>query len=257
MAEQFPFGQPIQPVTWPHPGRKQVLIIGVYPSAVHARWVDVDGRIRIRAVAVANEPEPFWLGQDAEEHIEAVAATVPPVAGRLIAASEYNGPSGQALDASVLGPLGLTRDHIRVADIDNRYMANSAQQKATAGYCQLLASKGLVPPVSWRRRRPVTKIPADRSPSLVDEFDEAAPEWVITLDDEPLRALGLERLTMDNYGKPTSTLVAGHKVQLLRLVHTRQQAGHGASSPAWAQAHRHWAAGQGAAAVRHAINPGW
>jgi hypothetical protein len=66
----------------------------------------VDGRIRIRAVAVANEPEPFWTGQDAEARIEAVAATVPPVVGRLIAASGYNGPSGQALDTSVLDPLG-------------------------------------------------------------------------------------------------------------------------------------------------------
>ena len=151
----------------------------------------------------------------------------------------------------------MTRDRIRVADIDNRYMANSAQQKAIARHYKLLASKGLLPPVSWRPRRPVTKIPADRSPGLVDEFDEAAPEWVITLGDEPLQALGLKRLTTGNYGVPTPTLVVGHKVQLLRLVHTRQQAGHGASSSAWAQAHRQWAAGRGAAAVRHAINPSW
>ena len=69
VIEQFPVGAPIQPVTWQHPGPKPVMIIGVYPSAAHARWVDLDGRTRIRAVAVANEPEPFWTGQDTEDHI--------------------------------------------------------------------------------------------------------------------------------------------------------------------------------------------
>jgi hypothetical protein len=59
---------------------------------------------------------------------------------------------------------------------------------------------------------------------------------------------------VEDYSVPIPASILGHKVQLPRLVHTRQQAGHGASSPAWAQAHQLWAAGQGAAAVRHAIN---
>jgi hypothetical protein len=181
--ERFPFGQP---VTWQHPGAKPVLIIGVYPSTVHARWVDANGRTQIRAVAVANEPEPFWTGQDADTHISAVAATVPGAAGRVVPAPGHNGPSGQALDASVLGPLGLTRDRIRVADVDNRYMANQAQQEAITRSYNQLVDQGIVPPVSWRPRRAITQIPSDRSPSLAQELDEAAPEWVITLGDEPL-----------------------------------------------------------------------
>jgi hypothetical protein len=123
-----------------------VLIIGVYPSAVHARWLAGDGRIRIRALAVANEPEPFWTGQDAEKHLAAVAATVPAVVGRLVVAPGHNGPSGQALEASVLAPLRLTRDHIRIADIDNRYMANPAQQQAIDRCYNLLAQR------AWCRR---------------------------------------------------------------------------------------------------------
>lgn len=252
--ERFPFGQPVQPVTWQHPGPKPVLIIGVYPSAVHARWVDANGHTQIRAVAVANEPEPFWTGQDADTHVSAVAATVPDAVGQLVPAPGHNGPSGQALDVSVLGPLGLTRDTIRVADVDNRYMANQAQQEAITRSYNQLVDQGIMPPVSWRPRRPITQIPPDRSPSLAQELDEAAPEWVITLGDEPLRAIGMERLSVEDYGVPTPASILGHKVQLLRLVHTRQQAGHGARSPTWAQAHRLWAAGQGAAAVRRAIS---
>jgi hypothetical protein len=252
--ERFPFGTPIQAVTWQHPGPKPVMIIGVYPSAVHARWVDVDGRTRIRAVAVANEPEPFWTGQDAENRIATVAATVPTVVGRLVAAPRHNGPSGLALDRSVLAPHGLDPGRIRIADVDNRYMANPAQQEAIARSYSLLVQKGLLPPVSWRPRRPVTRFPADRSPSLAEELAEARPNWVITLGDEPLRALGLQRLAADSYGVPLAASILGHRVQLLRLAHTRQQAGHGASSPAWAQLHQTWAAGRGAAAVREAIS---
>jgi hypothetical protein len=228
--ERFPFGSPIQPVTWRHLGPRPVLIIGVYPSAVHARWLDGDGRTRIRALAVANEPEPFWTGQDAEKHLAAVAATAPAVVGRLVAASGHNGLSGQALDGSVLVPLGLTRNHVRIADIDNRYMANPAQQQAIDRCYNLLAEKGLVSSVSWRLRRPITKIPADRSPSLAEELEEAGPDWVITLGSEPLRALGLRRLSADTYGVPVTASLLGRRVRLLRLVHTRQQARHGASS---------------------------
>jgi hypothetical protein len=180
VVERFPFGAPIQPVTWQQAGPKPVMVIGVYPSAVHARWVDVDGRTRIRAVAMANEPEPFWTGQDADDHIAAVTATVPTVVGRLVGAPGHNGPSGQALDASVLAPLGLDRDRIRVADIDNRYMANPAQQQALERCYNLLVQKGLLPPVSWRPRRPITKVPADRSPSLAEELEEARPDWVMS-----------------------------------------------------------------------------
>jgi hypothetical protein len=254
VVERFPFGAPIQPVTWQQAGPKPVLIIGVYPSAVHARWVDGDGRTRIRAVAVANEPEPFWTGQDAEHRVAAVAATVPTVVGRLVGVPGHNGPSGQALEASVLAPLGLDRDRIRVADIDNRYMANPAQQQALERCYNLLAAKGLLSPVSWRLRRPITKVPADRSPNLAEELEEASPDWVITLGDEPLRALRLRRLSPDNYGVPLAASIFGRSVRLLRLVHTRQQAQHGASSRAWAQLHQQWAAGAGAATVRRAIS---
>jgi hypothetical protein len=250
--ECYPFGQPVGPVSWRQPGPKPALIIGVYPSAVHARWIGPDGT-GIRALAVADEPEPFWTGHSAEPKIATVAATVPAEAGRIELAKGHNGRSGQALDELVLAPLGLTRDKIRVADIDNRYMANQSQQDAVARDYVPLVESGLLPPATWRPRRTIARIPSDRSPALTDEVAGADPAWIITLGDEPLRALGLEPLTRASYGIPLPAVVLGHNVQLLRLAHTRQQAGHGHSSSDWAEAHRQWRTGEGAAAVRRTI----
>jgi hypothetical protein len=145
--ECYPFGQPVGPVIWRQPGPKPVLIIGVYPSAVPARWIGADGR-SIRAVAVADEPEPFWTGHSAETKIATVAATVPAQAGRIELAKGHNGRSGQALDELVLAPLALTRDQIRVADIDNRYMANPSQQAAVARAYVPLVERGMLPPAT-------------------------------------------------------------------------------------------------------------
>jgi hypothetical protein len=241
-----------RPVTWRQPGPKPVLIIGVYPSAVHARWIGPDAK-GIRALAVADEPEPFWTGDGAETTVATVAATVPAEAGRIELAKGHNGRSGRALDKLMLEPLALTRDKIRVADIDNRYMANLGQQDAVAHNYVPLVERGILPPATWRPRRAITRVPSDRSPALADEVAEADPAWIITLGDEPLRSLDLEPLTRASYGTPLPAVVLGNNVQLLRLVHTRQQAGHGPSSSDWAEAHRQWCTGDGAAAVGQMI----
>ena len=39
----FPFGQPVRRVEQQDRAPKRVFVLGVYASAVHARWIDVDG----------------------------------------------------------------------------------------------------------------------------------------------------------------------------------------------------------------------
>ena len=67
----FPFGEKLTKVqqseTTPN---KEVFVLGVYASAVHAKWLDKDGKIKVQALAVASEPEIFWRGLDAKEQIE-------------------------------------------------------------------------------------------------------------------------------------------------------------------------------------------
>lgn len=66
----FPFGEPILPLVQPDRTTKRVFVLGVYASAVHARWIGEDGRQKIGAVAVASEPEIFWRGdQDVARQI--------------------------------------------------------------------------------------------------------------------------------------------------------------------------------------------
>ena len=38
----FPFGEPLRPVVQIDRGPKDVFVLGVYSSAVHARWVGAD-----------------------------------------------------------------------------------------------------------------------------------------------------------------------------------------------------------------------
>ncbi len=65
MNPTFPFGLPITPVKQVADGQpKKLFILSVYASAVHVKWYGPDGKIRIRAMAVASEPEIFWRGDD-------------------------------------------------------------------------------------------------------------------------------------------------------------------------------------------------
>ena len=55
----FPFGMPVKPVHQADRGHKLVFVLGVYASAVHARWLTEGGSVIINALAVASEPEIF------------------------------------------------------------------------------------------------------------------------------------------------------------------------------------------------------
>ena len=61
---QFPFGAPLLTVEQSPLSTAKVFVLGVYASAVHARWVNPDGTTRVRALAVASEPSIFWAGDD-------------------------------------------------------------------------------------------------------------------------------------------------------------------------------------------------
>ena len=111
-----PFGEPVRPVRQADRGPKGVFVLGVYASAVHARWVGPEEKVRFGALAVASQPEIFWRGGGAEEIVSRVS--VPRGAVRLVPARpQLNGPSGRALDELFLEPLGLARHNVRLCDL--------------------------------------------------------------------------------------------------------------------------------------------
>ena len=61
MHYQYPFGQEVRRLVQEDQTPKKVFVLGVYASAVHARWIR-DGKTVCNALAVASEPRIFWDG---------------------------------------------------------------------------------------------------------------------------------------------------------------------------------------------------
>ncbi|MBN2192831.1 MAG: hypothetical protein JW751_08425, partial [Polyangiaceae bacterium] len=139
----YPFGQPLRRVIQTDRSPKRVFVLGVYASAVHARWVSPEGRTLIAALAVASEPYIFWRGDGVEEIVAGIQ--VPEGAGKLVpAAAQLNGPSGVTLDTGVLGPLGLTRDDAWLCDLVPHTCLNPKQKAALdREYVPRMAKLGL------------------------------------------------------------------------------------------------------------------
>ncbi len=53
---RFLFDQPVKKVEQIDRTPKKIFILGVYASAVHAKWLSPKGKVLIKAVAVASEP---------------------------------------------------------------------------------------------------------------------------------------------------------------------------------------------------------
>jgi hypothetical protein len=112
----FPFGQPVQEVAQADRSQKRVFVLGVYASAVHARWIGSDNKTIVNALAVASEPYIFWRGENSEAIIQKIF--VPQKIGKLVPANrQFNGPSGIALDDLILKPLRLTRNDAWLCDL--------------------------------------------------------------------------------------------------------------------------------------------
>ena len=52
----FPFGSVLKKVEQQDKSPKKVFVLGVYASAVHAKWIGADGTVNVQALAVASEP---------------------------------------------------------------------------------------------------------------------------------------------------------------------------------------------------------
>jgi len=71
---------------------KRAFVLGVYASAVHAKWIGPDGKVLVKALAVASEPTIFWTGGRAEGEKIIGGIHVPDAAGRLVPADDaFNG----------------------------------------------------------------------------------------------------------------------------------------------------------------------
>jgi hypothetical protein len=245
----FPFGQPVRKVCQTDRTKKIVFVLGVYASAVYARWIDEQKSTIIRALAVDSEPEIFWNGEGADEIIKNIE--IRPEVGRLVpAASSLKGPSGKALDNCFLKPLGFKdRSDVWLCDLIPYSCQNPRQNYALAReYDPKIKSLGL-PMYQWPKV-PDQLADEKRINEILEEFDTASPELLITLGDQPLKWFASRygsqaRLTyygdtQGSYGRLHDFTVEGRKIKLLPLVHPRQAGALGNHSKKWFDLHDHW-----------------
>lgn len=227
----------------------QALVLGVYPSALHIRWTHPEQRIA--ALAVAQEPWPFWAGEGEAELVDRWRqqvgwrqewGTAQPV-GRL------NGSSGRAVLDRVLLPLGLDPDRAWMTDalpFFHVHRGQGSQGDAMSTRYDIFArSHGL--PVHQLPDRPsadelVRRAVAEEGARLVEEILDSDAPLVITLGNEALTVAASlldgdvpARLTADgDYGRRYPASLRGRTLELLPLIHPGQR---GAE---WTRTHAAW-----------------
>lgn len=181
----FPFGHQVYNLEQIDQTPKQIFVFSVYSRAVHARWVGADGKKLVNAMAVASEPYIFWRGDQAASIINGIK--IPPSVGILeLADAKFNGPSGLALDAMFLGPIGVTRNEAWLCDLIPHSCANASQKYAVERtYTPLIQEHHL--PVPSIPELPRVLANDNRRTEIAKELARSKAEVLILLGDQPIK----------------------------------------------------------------------
>jgi hypothetical protein len=245
MTYQFPFGRPVEACA-PSRHHGGLFVLGAYPSALHVHWAAPDGT-EIAALAVDNEPEPFWNGADEEARIakwkEQVGfgdrwGSVGPV-------GKHNGSSGAWLDVNVIAPLGFRREQTWITDCLDTYRASTAQARAIdERFRPFAGSTGIEPPSLPKHPSEsaiVKEARAEHLDRLGRELRDAGPTTIVTLGNAALRIMqmlldhdpyGDDRLYQEPYGRRLVSSIEGRFVAWYPLVHP--------GARGWRWAHGAW-----------------
>lgn len=250
----FPFGQPVIKLEQQDISPKKVFVLGVYASAVHAKWKDNDGKTISPALAVASEPCIFWRGDEEIEHenAEQIISRIDTKGAGTLSPSDdrFNGPSGKALDELFLKPLELKREDAWLCDIVPYSCRNPGQKKVIKDkYVPMM--KEFILPEATTPELEHDLFSKERQKKILDELSKSKAETIILLGDKPIEYFqeffkgGQKTLrdfgqTPETYGKEHKVEIAGKEYIVLPLVHPRQASALGAHSPIWLDLHTEW-----------------
>ena len=250
MPHYFPFGQELHPLIQEDQTPKKVFVLGVYASAVHARWKK-DGQIICQALAVASEPRIFWDGDPDEAKRIISAINIPEELGILEPASrKLNGPSAKVLDENILAPLGYTRADAWLCDCLPETRLNPSQAKVIRERYDPLIEEYHLNPVTIPAR-PAAFCSKKRSEEIASELMRSQAELLVLLGDIPIAqflrkvadvpysTLG-EYVELYGYGNRSEVMINNKKIQVLPLAHPRQIGALGAHSEKWHLMHLEW-----------------
>ncbi len=250
MHYYFPFGQQLHPLVQEDQSPKKVFVLGVYASAVHARWKK-DGQVVCQALAVASEPRIFWDGDESEAKEIIGQINIPEGLGGLEPAGKHlNGPSAKVLDDHILAPLGFTRSDAWLCDCLPETRLNPSQVTAIREKYNPLMEKFHLNPVTIPTR-PSSFCNKARSVEITKELMDSEAELLVLLGDIPIAqylkkvadvaysSLG-EYVDMYGYGTKTEVVINGKNFKVLPLAHPRQIGALGTHSEKWFLAHKEW-----------------
>ena len=247
---RFPFGEKLHRLVQEDRTPKKVFVLGVYASAVHARWMK-DGKVECPALAVASEPRIFWDGNEDEAREIIGRIKIPAELGTLSPAGKnLNGPSAKVLDEQILAPLGFSRKDAWLCDLLTESRINSGQKKAIERcYNEYIGQYGLNPVTVPERKSKFCD--ARRAAEILEELKESDARLLVLLGDIPIKQF-LKRVAdipysslqeyvdLYEYGKPTDVTIQGKTIKVLPLAHPRQIGALGAHSETWYNMHQKW-----------------
>lgn len=250
MEPVYPFGSTLKKVEQQDKSPKKVFVLGVYASAVHAKWIGADGKLKVTALAVASEPYIFWKGEDANQIIDKI--NIPSKLGSLVPADKrFNGPSGKVLDDQFLKPLGFIREDAWLCDLLPYSRLNANQQNAIETHYNPLIKEFDLPECSIPAYNAAELNNAARVKEIVAELEQSKADTLILLGDAPIKYFlsyfaNYKKLSdfgdsPDDYGKTHKGKISGKTYKIIPLVHPRQAGKLGKSNQYWGDLHQVWA----------------
>ena len=252
----YPFGQLVLPRPPIANGQRRAFGLGAYPSALHVAWNPPAPYRPIQAIAVDNEPEPFWDGANEvllvgqwmqAVHFEEVWGAIAP-------ACEFNGRTGRQLDVRYLRPLCLTREQTWITDCLDTYRLSVGGAGRIADtyapFAQAVHLPAAILGVHPSEAQIIQEALANHLPRLATELATAAPSLVFTLGNAALAVMRhlvqsangaeLPSALSSNpatYGIPVAVLIGGRRANWSPLAHP-------AAPTAYQAAHDVWIAAQ-------------
>lgn len=196
MTYHFLFGTPVAPCHAAASGVRRLFVIGAYPSALHVQWRAPGWKRPIQAVAVDNEPEPFWTGTDEVVRIRAWMATValPASVGQFTPCGRLNGSSGSWVEDRILRPLRTKRTDAWITDcLDTYRQSKPALRALEARSVKAVLRKHAIAAPQHQEHPSEDAIVAEaleqHQRRIQAELEEARPELVVSLGNAALRVL--------------------------------------------------------------------
>jgi hypothetical protein len=213
------------------------------------RWLDPEDKLLARAVAIDNEPEPFWTGHDEVTRINdwKVRVGYSDTWGSVKKCGRLNGSSGDWVEKNILEPLHVKRAEAWITDcLDTYFESNPAATRQDSEPITDFVRRMGIP---RRHHRPhpsedeiVQMALAEHLDRLTAELLNAHPECVVTLGNAALRvfqqlvdgtAVHMQKLSTKGYGQSIAATIGGRQVEWLPLAHP-------AAPPIYQQAHKIW-----------------